>query len=274
MVAVTDIAVDDEWERFEDLVALHTAGDVEEFRRRLVCYPAGPTNKSDSFEPLCLFKQFHENLPQGAATTAVLLVTDERWRSGAGRLMRHIDESGLIPSGELDLLAQTFLAAGPQVYWEAPGAWFGGPAITIDLGPHEDDTDDSDDSDGDLSPEDAADDGPVVVARQLRPPLRRWAAGRIVRAEPSAWGALIKRARDSDPTAGAAIMLGVLDGIDALTPAARASVAKLGTAWPQRAVRNTATAIINRPECDAASSPVAAEPGSKPPRDTAQGTLF
>lgn len=53
----------DEWTALDDLVALHTAGDVDEFRRRLVLYPAAPTNKSDAFEPWCLFRQFTRTTP-------------------------------------------------------------------------------------------------------------------------------------------------------------------------------------------------------------------
>ena len=241
---------DDAWTALDEVLALHTASDVAEFQRRLVLYPGSFSKRSDAFEPWCLFRQFHKDNPEDALTTALLLVTDRRWRNATGRLIRQIDESGLISHNDLDILAQTFLAAGPQVYWEVPGEWFDGPAIAIDLGPHP--VDDDPDDDGGQAP-DTSDGGPVVVGREVRPPLRRWAAGRILRADSAMWGPLIKRAREIDPRSGAAIVRGVLDGIDTLTPAARGAVVKLATTWPQQDVREAATELASSQATDNAS---------------------
>src|SRR3954447_3585911 len=110
----------DGWSPLDDLVALHSAHDAGELRRRLLCYGHGPANKSDAFEPWCLFHGVHANEPDGAVVTALLLLTDRRWRNATSRLVRRIETSGLVPADHLDLLAQTFLAAGRQLYWEAP----------------------------------------------------------------------------------------------------------------------------------------------------------
>ena len=262
---------DGDWTALDDLVALHSAGDAEEFHRRLVLYPSAPTTKSDAFEPWCLFQQFHKDSPEGAVTTAVLLVTDRRWRNATGRLMRHIDESGLIPPDGLDVLAQTFLAAGPQVYWELPGEWFDAPAITIDLGPQAVDNDAAEDVE---EPEDNSDDGPVVVAREVRPPLRRWAASRIVLADPGLWGQLLNQAQDIDPRGGAAIVRGVLDGIDGLTPAARAAVVKLASDWPQRGVREAAAQVTPGRQPEGESPPIVPAARSTSTNNAAQPSLF
>ena len=274
MMGMTPVAVHDGRKPLDDLVALHTACDVDEFHRRLVLYPPGPTNRSDAFEPWCLFQHFHKDTPEGAVVTAALLVTDRRWRNASGHLMRRIDESGLVPPGDLDILAQTFLAAGPQVYWEVPGEWFDGPAIIIDLGPGSFVDDPDDDDPEDEGAEDTSGDGPALVARKVRPPLRRWAAGRLVRADPAMWGPLMNRARESDPRGGAGIVRGVLDGIDGLTPAARGAVVKVATGWPQRAVREAALATIARSENDSTSPPIAPAARSTSPRDPAQPSLF
>ena len=170
----------DDWTPLDDLVALHTADDAGELHRRLLCFPDGGGNKADAFEPWCLFHKFHTDDPEGAVVTALLLLTDRRWRNATGRLVRRIEESGLVPDDQLDLLAQTFLAAEAQVYWEAPGDWFDGPAIVLDA-----DDPDAVDVIEDEEPCDP-DDGPVVFAREIRPPLRRWAAGRAVRSDPPA----------------------------------------------------------------------------------------
>lgn len=267
---MTDPDDEDAWTPLDDLVALHSADDVNEFHRRLVLYPTAPTSKSDAFEPWCLFRQFHKDNPEGAVTTAVLLVTDRRWRNATGRLIRQIDESALVPPDDLDVLAQTFVAAGSQVYWEVPGEWFGGPAITIDLGPHLDDHVPGNEEEV----EDSSGDGPAVVAREVRPPLRRWAAGRIVLADPGLWGQLLNRAREIDPRSGAAIVRGVLDGVDGLTPAARAAVVELATDWPQRDVREAAAQIAPGRKPDSESPPLGPAARSTSPRNAAQPSLF
>lgn len=262
------VDLDDEWSPLDDLVALHTAEDAGELHRRLLCFGDAGGNKSDAFEPWCLLRRFHADEPDGAVVTALLLLTDRRWRNATWRLVRRIEESGLVPDDHLDLLAQTFLAAGPQVCWEAPGDWFAGPAIVLDGEGH---------SVVDVinaEELDEPDDGPVVFAREIRPPLRRWAAARTVRSDPACWGALVKRAREVEPRAGAAIMFGLVDGIDVVAPAAGGFLLDIAESWPHRKLREAATAL--RHPSEAAPGPVpdvTAAPGAAA-RSAAQASLF
>ena len=242
------VDVDDGWSALGEFVALHGAHDPVELHRRLLCFGAGGGNKADAFEPWCLFHGVHADQPDGAAVTALLLLTDRRWRNATSRLVRRIDESGLVPDDQLDLLAHTFLAAGPQVYWEAPGDWFAGPAIVLD--PDGDDVVDAADIE---DQEEEPDDGPVVFAREIRPPLRRWATARIVRSDPGGWAPLVKRAREVDPRDGAAIMFGLLDGIDAVAPAAAGFIIGIAERWPHRKLREAAMAFRHSPEAASAS---------------------
>ncbi|HET6951381.1 MAG TPA: hypothetical protein VFI47_13450 [Acidimicrobiales bacterium] len=258
---------------FDDLVALHTADDAGELHRRLLCFGSGGGNKTDAFEPWCLFHNVHAEEPEGAVVTALLLLTDGRWRNTTGRLVRQIEESGLVPDDQLDLLAQTFLAAGPQVFWEAPGDWFTGPAIVLDPdvpGAVEVIEDDEPGGPGD---------GPVAFAREVRPPLRRWAAARAVRSDPSCWGAVVQQARQVDPRGGAAIIHGLVDSIGLLTPAARDFVLDLAENWPQRRVREAATALRHAPPGPApaagsAEGSVASPAPGAPAPSTVQPSLF
>lgn len=262
---MAQVDLDDGWTALDDLVALHTADDAGELRRRLLLFEKGGGNKAaDAFEPWCLLHKAHADEPEGAVATALLLLTDRRWRNATGRLVRRIEESGLVPGEHLDLLAQTFLAAGPQLYWEAPGDWFTGPAIVL----HTDDTDDADAVDEPGDPED----GPVVFPREVRPPLRRWAAGRTVRSDPASWGALVQRARQVDPRAGAAIIHGLIDGVDVLTPEARDVVIVLAQSWPQRQVREAVAALPNAPAPARVSVEIARQGAPAP--STAQPSLF
>lgn len=269
LMGMTDVEVDDDWSPLDDLVALHTAEDAVELRRRLILFPAAPGNTADAFEPSCLLHAAHKDEPDGALATALLLLTDRRWRNATGRLIRRIEESELIPHDHLDLLAQTFLAADARVYWEAPGDWFDERGIAIDFDQHGvDDEPTSDELADDIG------DGPVLVAREVRPPLRRWAAARAVRVEPTCWGALIKRARELDARSGAAIVRGILDGIDSLPPAARTLVVQLAAAWPQRDVREAASEIRDRRDRPTVSGPAPSTSSHEPEGAPAQPSLF
>jgi len=264
------VDVEDDWTSLDDLVALHTANGAGELHRRLLCFGYGGGNKADAFEPWCLFHKVHADEPDGAVATALLLLTDRRWCNATRRLVRRIEESGLVPEEQLDLLAQTFLVAGAQVYWEAPGDWFDGPAIVLD-------------ADGDGAVEvlegeepDEPDAGPVVFAREIRPPLRRWAAGRTVRSDPARWGALVQRAGQVDPRGGAAIVHGLVDNVDLLTPAARELLLDIAASWPHRKLREAATALrhATEPAPSPGSAAVAAAVHTTPEPSAAQPSLF
>jgi hypothetical protein len=266
---MAQIDVTDDWTTLDDLVALHTADDAGELRRRLLCFTNWGGNKADAFEPWCLFHRFHADEPEGAVTTALLLLTDRRWCHATGRLVRRIEDSGLVPDDQLDLLAQTFLAAGPQVYWEAPADWFDGLAIVLDA-----DDPDAAEVFGDEEPCDP-DAGPAVFPREIRPPVRRWAAGRAVRSDPGCWGALVQRARQLDPRGGAAIVHGLLDRIDLLDPVARDVVLDLAENWPHRKVREAATALRHPPEpAPTPATGTTVVRGTLAPPSTAQPSLF
>lgn len=256
---------EDDWTSLDDLVALHSAEDAGELHRRLLCFGYGGGNKADAFEPWCLFQKAHADEPEGAVVTALLLLTDRRWCNATGRLVRRIEESGFVPEDQLDLLAQTFLAAGAQVYWEAPGEWFDGPALVLH-------TDDGAVEVLEDEEPDESDDGPVAFPRQIRPPLRRWAAGRAVRSDPGCWGALVRRARQAEPRGGAAMVHGLVDSADLLTPAARDFVLDLAQSWPHRKLREAATAVRHPPE-PAPVTPAIAVHGP-PATSPAQPSLF
>lgn len=75
---------------------------------------------ADGFEPFVLLSKHHERDAAGSPVTAMLMVTDIRWRDGAGKLIRQIEQSGMVDDGALDLLAEAFLAAGDALFWEVP----------------------------------------------------------------------------------------------------------------------------------------------------------
>jgi hypothetical protein len=97
-------------DRLEEMVALWDAASAGEWHRALVLRSPSLGDSHDAFESLLLFRRsVHGDRPEGAAETAMmLLLTDWRWRRGTGRLVRAIEESGLVPEDDLDLLARAF----------------------------------------------------------------------------------------------------------------------------------------------------------------------
>jgi hypothetical protein len=193
-----------------ELVELWSAPTAEELHRVLVLHP--PFHRgANAFEPYQLLSKHHEIEPTGSVVTAMLLVTDPRWRDGAGNLLRQIEQSGMLDDDQLDLLAEAFLAAGEALFWAVPDHWFSAIGIVIEVG-------DVEEADDEAVVETEEVDGPTVARREVYPPLRRWAAGRLVGRRPESWVQVLARTGEVDARAGAAVMSGLLDVVDVLKP--------------------------------------------------------
>jgi len=103
-----------EWTPLHELVALSSAADAEDLHRRLVLLRAADGNPADAFQPLCLLHQFHDDKPEGATVTALLLVTDARWKHATGRLINAVAASGCVPDDDLDVLAHPHISEEPR----------------------------------------------------------------------------------------------------------------------------------------------------------------
>ncbi len=199
----------------------------------LVLHPHG-RESADAFEPIALLTKHHATEPESSAATATLLLTDRRWRAGVGQLVRAIANSGLLTAEQLDGLALQFLAADRYVYWPVPDAWFTAESVTLVV---------SDDV-GEGADEVAVSEGPAVAARDVAPPLRRWAAARLVAAEPAAWTRLLERARDLDARHAAAVVVGMFDSFERLPVTAQDWLVTKGTTWPHHSVRRAALEVV------------------------------
>ena len=166
-----------------------------------------------------------------------VLVVDRstRWRKGLSQLVRRIDESGCVDAVDLDELAESFLAADQVLYWVVPEDWFGGQEILVmgldDVAVDGDD-DGSDDGEG------------ACVARQVHPPLRRWAAARVVSTDPTEVGAVFERTGEVDARSAAAIMAGLLDVIDRVDAATRDRLIDAAVEWPEHGVRRAGIELV------------------------------
>jgi hypothetical protein len=218
----------------QELFDLWSASTADALHRVLVLHP--PVRSSfDALQPLALLHKHHETEPESSPTTALLVLTDRRWGNGSWRLVRQIADSEILGAGQLDLLAGAFLAASDAVYWRVPDEWFaGGAGIVIDLDGH---------GAHDLGHE-AGGRGPIVARRDVFPPLRRWAAAHQVAREPAAWAALLARAGELNARHAGAVVAGLLDRIDVLTPRVQSVLINEAVTCPHRTVRRLALELI------------------------------
>ena len=115
-----------------------------------------------------------------------------------------------------------------------PDAWFTAESVALVV---------SDDVREDAD-EVAVSEGPAVAARDVAPPVRRWAAARLVAKEPAAWPRVLAGAEDLDARHGAAVLAGMFDRIEVMPAAAQAWLVIKGTAWPHQSVRRAALEVV------------------------------
>lgn len=250
-----------EQNRLAELVA---AADVQELHRILLLGPQGQMDL-DELAGATIMQHHHGDGQPGSVDTALLLCTDRSWRSSTGPLMTWIATSGLLSGDELDELAERFLH--PVVVVEIPDSWFG-PAIVIDLGP----VDPADESPAaeDPAAEDPADEviddesgepAPVRAERFVRPPLRRWATARRLRAQPASFPVLRDLADELDINAGAGVLQGICDALDALPDDVAEAALATALHWPRANVRKLALELlIDRGEHERAYQVASADP--------------
>jgi hypothetical protein len=253
------VDIDDGAREFFDL---WSAANADSLHRVLVLHQPF-RGSADAFEPFALLKRHHENEPELSFVTALLLLTDRRWRNGSSRLVRQIADSGILDDGQLDLLARAFLAADHALYWQVPDEWFdGGADIVLVDGAGPDDAWPDDGAAG--GDEDEVEPGPTVARRDVYPPLRRWAAAHHLAHAPEAWSSLLTRTRELDSRSAAAIAAGVLDRIDVLTPDAQNLIIDRAAVWPDQAVRRLGLELIaSRDGVDAARRRARDDPNAR-----------
>lgn len=236
-----------------EVTDLWGAATAEDLRRILVLYP--PIRRSaDWDEPFGLLAKHHETEPETSAVTAMLLLTDPRWRDGVGQLARRIADSGILDIEQLDVLAQCFIAANDSAYWPVPDDWFSEEGITIEF----------EDAGTVADQPEPIVDGPTLAIRQIVPPLRRWATERLVRSQPSSWGQLLARTGDVERRGAAAIVLGLLDAIEVLTEPAQGLLIAKATGWPDHLVRRRGfELVVERDGSDAAHAMAKDDPNAR-----------
>lgn len=234
-------------------LSLWSAASADDLHRVLILHPH-VRESADAFEPMALLNKHHATEPETSVETAVLLLTDRRWRCGLRHLVDRIAGSGLLTGEQLDLLAMTFLAVDRCVYWQVPDEWFSEESVIIVV--NDDGGGDTNDAEEELSP--------AVAAREVGPSLRRWAAARLLAGEPTSWPRLLARAEDLDSRHAAAVVAGMFDSIESMPSAAQALLVTKGATWPHQSVRRAALEFVAALDgADAAARLAHVDPNAK-----------
>ncbi|MEK6720652.1 MAG: hypothetical protein AABZ33_08295 [Chloroflexota bacterium] len=235
-----------------DLVELWSAQNAEALWKALTRRQS--LSGAHPFEAVGLFRRHHENGEEGAVTTALLLCTASRWGRDTARLIAGLVDTAILGEMNLDELASILLWSD-RFRFEYPARWIGTEWISIDLeGPE-----------GPASiPLGRVDpDSTVVSERPIAPPLRRWAAARVLRTDPRTLDKLRGRAAELRPIDGAAIVSGVLDAVDVLDARGARLAIELGLGWPRGSVRLLALDVLAAVDPEDASRRAAIDPDRK-----------
>ncbi|TDC35237.1 hypothetical protein [Kribbella albertanoniae] len=184
------------------------APDAQQLRRLLVTAPFGreqaPSVAIDTFQRL------HAAGQPEPVDSALLLCTDWRWRRTSGRVLVGILASGILDDKQQDQLAEDLLWPDKAQY-VYPLGWLGSAFVEIDLSPvpgmarqrtvHSDPK------------------TPMTAERDIRPPLRSWAAERVLARHLATPNDVMARARGLPARDGAAAATGAVHAADELDPA-------------------------------------------------------
>ncbi|GAA1971821.1 hypothetical protein GCM10009754_52780 [Amycolatopsis minnesotensis] len=147
------------------------------------------------------FRRLHDVGQPGRVDSALLLCTDHRWKRTSGRVLADIVATGILDDAEQDELAEELLSY--KARYTHPAEWFNGVVIELDLGaPQEPQRTDPSEQ--------------VTSEREVWPPLRSWAAERVLVRNRATPKDVLTRARGLPARDGAAIVAGAVHAADEL----------------------------------------------------------
>jgi hypothetical protein len=214
-------------ELFDELLALE---DAEELCRRLLATPwawgfGRSTRYQEAVELLAGVSGTSELAP---AFVAFMVCTCRRWDRVTARLIGAVEQSGLLDDRDLDDLADSLLSHEHVISY--PLAWVAPDEIAIA------------DETGHVHT--VSDDTLEHHRPNVEPPLRRWAARRVLAADPSRIGQLLDAAKQFEPRHRDAVIHGLLDAAAALDQRHQRTLLTRGLAGGQSGVRLAALALL------------------------------
>lgn len=215
---------------YDDPVSeLADAADADELCRLLLESAWGWGSSTDHMEAVQLLRSVRGTGGLDDHLLALLLCTCGRWYRVTARLIVALEESDLLAGADLDSLAESFLAH--ELVVECPVGWLRPDLVGQEFGA------------GDVVFT-VADDIPIVERRRPEPPLRRWAAGRALRADPGRLDELLHDAGGLPPAHRDAVLQGLLDSASGLPAPDRRRLVKRGLRAGTAAARRRALDVL------------------------------
>lgn len=218
------------WDDHSGLELLAGAEDADELCRRLLASSSGRGSSTRHMEAVELLGEVHGTGELPVSFVALLLCTCPRWDRVTAKLIAAIEASGLLAASELDELAESLLTY--ELIISYPLAWVSPEWLDVDIG------------DGTSRVYTVGEDTLAQHRPSFRPPLRRWAAERALRAGPARLGDLLGAAAELEPRHRDAMIHGLLDAAGVLGEAPRRRLARRGLRAAQAGVRRTALDLL------------------------------
>jgi hypothetical protein len=174
------------------------------------------------------FRRLHCGGGPGAFDSALLLCTDWRWYGVSAKVIAGIVDSGVLDVDDQDRLADTLLWR-EQVQYRHPIWWIGTTFVEYEL--------DSPVAGRTIRVDPNT---PTTAHRSVWPPLRAWAAGRILGRHRASAGDVLEHARSLPARDGAAVVTGAVRVVDDLDEDQARTVLGAALAWGHKAPRKAA----------------------------------
>jgi hypothetical protein len=208
------------------LRALSSAADSDHLCRLLLQSPGGWGSSGRGGEAAELLARVRGTGTFPDAFCALLLCTCPRWELATATVITAIEATGLLKPPDLDDLAESFLndnvTVSYSMAWLSPDWWT--PEWLKELA-------------DEVGMAKIADDATGTDHRAVAPPLRRWAASRVLRESPQRLDELLSTASGLPPRHRDAMVRGLLDAAGSLEEPQRRQLVRRGLRSGQGPVR-------------------------------------
>ena len=174
------------------------------------------------------FRRLHRDGEPGAFDSALLLCTDWRWHRVSAKVIAGIVDSGILDDDDQDRLADILLWQ-EQVRYRHPFWWLGTTLVECYL-----------DSTGPGRMIRVDPNTPTTAHRHVWPPLRTWAAGRVLMRHRTSAGDVLGHARSLPARDAAAVVTGAVRVADDIDPDQARTVLNAALTWGHKAPRKAA----------------------------------
>lgn len=213
---------DDDWglDRFAAI------DDAEELCRQLLASPGGWGSSTRHGEAVELLERVAGTSELPGSFVALMVCTCRRWDRVTAKLIAAIEDAGLLDRAGLDELTDAFLSHEHVISYpltRVSPRW-----LEVEL-------------DGGTGRTYTVDEHTLAKHRpSFEPPLRRWAAQRMLRAAPTRLDDLLRCARAFEPRHRDALVHGLLDAAEVLDEASQRDLIRYGLESARASVRRTA----------------------------------